>query len=269
MPCAAVTFSSTDVEPPVSTLRLRPDEDFAGLYLVIEVTKQTHPFWVRCVSMHMSRICAFALFLIISILYSVAAVASPGLPCMTATQSANGRVLVTDTLSFEDPDESHPSPIVRSLYQVYRRYTNPNTGLQLKGPDTYWADPFWKVQTDQAPGTFPIACSYVLVPDDGEYLVFVGKLPGSNALTIYHHRAYDPAFGPFVSQQGEFVRQIMQSELWPSDPQEHIFTDHTPLWFAGGTFSFSADQKTLNYQDQHSRKIAIDLATGEIRHSDW
>ncbi len=235
---------------------------------MIAIVKRTRPFLDRSGLNPMSRIHAFALFLISSTLWSVAAVAGPGLPCMTATQSANGKVLVTDTLSFNDPDETHPRQIASSLYQVYRRYSSPGTNLRLNGPDTYWADSFWKVQTDRAPGTLAIACSYVLVPDDGEYLVFVGQLSGSDALTIYRHRAYDPAFGPLVSQQGEFVRRIMQSELWPPDPQDQIYTDHTPKWFAGGEFTFSADQRILNYQDQHGRSVAIDLATGNIRHLD-
>ena len=188
------------------------------------------------------------------------------LPCLTATQSANGKVLVTDTLGFDDPDETHPRKIVSSVYQVYRRYSDLNEGLRLNGPDAYWADPLWKVEFKQGGRSFPVACSYVLVPDDGEYLVFVGLMFGLRALTIYHHRAYDPSLGPLVSQQGELVREINLEELWPSDPPTGIITDHTPQWFAGANFTFSPDQKKLNYQDKSGRKIEIDLATGEIRH---
>ena len=150
----------------------------------------------------MGSIRALTLYLACSSLFSIPVMASPGLPCITATQSANGRILVTDTLSFEDPDETHPRKIMGSVYQVYRRFADPNDSLYLEGPNGYWADPFWKVETHREPGSLPLACSYVLVPDDGEYLVFVGQMPGLDALlTIYPHRAHDPSLGPLVSQQ--------------------------------------------------------------------
>ncbi len=92
------------------------------------------------------------------------------LPCLTSTQSANGKVLVTDTLGFDDPDETHPRRIVSSVYQVYRRYTELNEGLRLNGPNTYWADPFWKVEFSPRTKSFPVACSYVLVQITGSTL---------------------------------------------------------------------------------------------------
>jgi hypothetical protein len=58
------------------------------------------------------------------LLFSEATYAGPLLPCLSSTQSANGKVLVTSTLSFDDPDETDPRTIVSSVYQVYRRYTN-------------------------------------------------------------------------------------------------------------------------------------------------
>ena len=201
-----------------------------------------------------------------SLLFSAAAHAGPLLPCLTATQSADGNVLVTDTLSFDDPDENQTRNIVSSVFQVYQRYSDLNEGLRLNGPNAYWADPFWKVEFKRDAKSSPEACSYVLVPNDGEYLVFVGSTFTSVAVTIYHHRAYDPSLGRFVSQQGVLVRHIRLSDLFPSDPPVDIITDHTPLWFAGGTFKFSLDQKKLNYQDKIGRRVEIGLANGEIKH---
>ena len=200
------------------------------------------------------------------LLFSEAAYAGPLLPCLSSTQSANGKVLVTSTLSFDDPDETHPRTIVSSVYQVYRRYTDPNEGLRLNGPNAYWAGAFWKVEFRRNSKSFAVACSYILVPDDGEYLVFVGSGPLGNAFTIYHHRSHDPSLGPLVSQQGELVREIKLAELWPSDSADNIWTDHTPQWFAGGVFAFSSDEKRFTYQDKSGRKVEIDLRTGELRH---
>ena len=114
--------------------------------------------------------------------------------------------------------------------------------------------------------SFAVACSYILVPDDGEYLVFVGSGLLGNAFTIYHHRSHDPSLGPLVSQQGELVREIKLAELWPSDSADNIWTDHTPQWFAGGVFAFPSDEKRFTYQDKSGRKLEIDLRTGELRH---
>ncbi len=198
--------------------------------------------------------------------FSEAAHAGPVLPCLTSTQSANGNVLVTSTLGFDDPDDTHPRTVVSSVYQVYRRYTDANETLRLNGPNAYWADPFWKVEFHRSAISLPIACSYVLVPNNGEYLVFVGLSPAGNAFTIYHHRPHDPSLGSLVSQQGELVREIKQAELWPSDSVKSMWTDHTPQWFAGGVFAFSPDEKQLTYQDISGRKLGIDLGTGELRH---
>jgi len=199
-------------------------------------------------------------------LFSETAYAGPLLPCLSSTQSADGKVLVTSTLSFDDPDETHPRTVVSSVYQVYRRYTDPNEGLRLNGPNAYWADPFWKVEFRRNSKSFAVTCSYILVPDDGEYLVFVGSSPLENAFTIYHHRSHDPSLGPLVSQQGKLVREIKRAELWPSDPADNAWTDHTPQWFAGGVFAFSSDEKRFIYQDKSGRKLEIDLRTGELRH---
>ena len=220
---------------------------------------------MRC-QRYMSPNSKVALSLAGLFLFSEAAYAGPMLPCMSSTQSADSKVLVTSTLSFDDPDETRPRTIVSSVYRVYRRYTDLNEGLRLNGPNAYWADPFWKVEFHRDAKSFAVPCSYVLVPNSGEYLVFVGLGPAGNALTIYHHRPHDPSLGPLVSQQGQLVREITQADLWPSDPRDVIWTDHTPQWFASGAFAFSPDEKKLTYQDKRGRKLEVDLPTGELRH---
>jgi len=123
----------------------------------------------------MNRLRAFSLSLTLAAIASVPLHAGPMLPCITAAQSANGKILVTDTLSFDDPDETHARKITGSVYQVYRRSSEPNDYLRLNGPDSYWADPFWKVETHETRTSSATACRYLLVPDDGEYLIVVGQ----------------------------------------------------------------------------------------------
>jgi len=87
-----------------------------------------------------------------------------------------------------------------------------------------------------------------------------------DALTIYRHRSHDPAFGALTSQQGMMVREITHAELWPSEPRDLMYTDHPPMWFADGHFSFSSDQKRLLFQDKLGRRVEIELASGSIQH---
>ena len=215
----------------------------------------------------MSRNRTVVLSLAIYALLPATAFAGPASPCITATQSANGNVLVTDTLGFDHPNETHPRKIISSVYQVYRRSTTLNASSGIDGPNAYWGSAFWKVEFHYGAKPLLIACTYILVPDSGEYLVFVGSRFSADALTIYRHRAYDPALGPLVSQQGKLVREIKLAELWPSDPPLRTSTDHTPEWFEGGTFTFSSDQQLLNFRDKSGRKLEIDLHSGELRHA--
>ena len=190
---------------------------------------------------------------------SVPAFAGPMPPCIASALSANGQVLVTDTLGFDGPDQGHGQRIMASTYQVLRKDADP----WLAGPNAYWTWPRWELSFQRGmKGPFH-ACDYVLVPDSGEFLIFAGSNLGPYALTIYHRSGVAPSSGPY---QGELVREIPLAELWPSDPPRDILTDHTPQWFAGGTFTFSVDQKTLLYRDKDSRRVEVELATGEIRH---
>ena len=63
--------------------------------------------------------------------------AGPMPPCIEATLSANGRVLVTNQLTYDSPDENHDRHVIRSAFRVLRRYVDLNEHLRLNGPDTY------------------------------------------------------------------------------------------------------------------------------------
>jgi hypothetical protein len=46
---------------------------------------------------------------------------------------------------------------------------------------------------------------------------------------------------------GVLIRKIPLNELWPPEQIPEMITDHTPQWFASGTFAFSPspDNRTL------------------------
>jgi hypothetical protein len=43
--------------------------------------------------------------------------------------------------------------------------------------------------------------------------------------------------------------KIPLSELWSAEHIPNMITDHTPQWFAEGSFSFSADNRIADSQD--------------------
>ena len=106
---------------------------------------------------------------------------------------------------------------------------------------------------------------YTLVTDDGEFLVLIGDYFGPAALSIYRRRDHpglplgDP--GP---DHGVLVRQIPLLDLWPPEHIPGMINDHTPLWFASGTFAFSPDNRTLIHKTRWGQTLEIDLQTGQV-----
>jgi hypothetical protein len=152
--------------------------------------------------------------------------AGPLPPCIDATLSANGRILVVNELTFDDPDESHTRHVTSSTFRVLRRYVELNEGLRMNGPDAHFANPIWSVVlTNGHP-----ACPYTLVTDDGEYLILVeGAFAFQNVLSIYRRRDHPGRpFGGPGPDHGVLVRQIPLSDLWPPEQIPEMVTDHTP-----------------------------------------
>ena len=57
------------------------------------------------------------------------------IPCIVATLSANGSILVVNELTYDDPDKSHSRHVTSSTLRVLRRYVDLNEGLRMNGPD--------------------------------------------------------------------------------------------------------------------------------------
>ncbi len=125
------------------------------------------------------------------------------------------------------------------------------------------ANPIWSVVSTNRDLEGMIVCPYTLVTDDGEYLIlFQGAFAFRNVLSIY--RRPDHPGRPFGSpgpDHGVLVRQIPLSDLWAPEQIPKMVTDHTPMWFAGGTFAFSPDNRTLIHKTRWGRTLQIDLET--------
>ena len=202
--------------------------------------------------------------LLSAILLAVASAhAGPLAPCVMATLSANGQILVVNELVFEEPEtpETLARRVRSSTFRVFRRYISINDGLRMDGPDTYWTDPLWSVVFDDKPSLEP--CPYTLVTDDGEFLILVGG--DITALRIYRRRDHPgQPLGGSGPDHGVLVRAIRLSELWPAERIPDRRTDSTPQWYAGGTFAFSADNRTLIHKTRWGKTLQINLVTGAV-----
>jgi len=214
----------------------------------------------------MRRFSFIAFGLLLGIEFGVSfAHAGPLMPCVTATLSANSRILVLNELTFDDPDETRPRHWRTSTFRVLSRYAELNEGMRLNGPDAYWAHTLWSVVFTSAKAP-AIACPYALVTDDGEYLIFVGSgYIGTAALSIYHRRDHPGQPVGAGPDHGVLVREIPLRDLWPQERIPDNITDHTPQWFASGTFSFLPDNQTLVHRTRWGTTFLISLATGEIK----
>jgi hypothetical protein len=192
--------------------------------------------------------------------------AGPMPPCIDATLSANGSILVVNDLTFDDPDESHVRHVTGSTFRVLRRYVDLNEYLRMNGPNTHFAGPMWSVVLTNGYREPMMGCPYTLVTDDGEYLVLVGGAAAfGDVLSIYRRRDHPGgSFGGPGPDHGVLVRRIPLSELWKPEQIPQMRTDHTPTWFASGTFAFSADNRTLIHKTRWGRTLQIDLETGKV-----
>lgn len=179
-------------------------------------------------------------------LISLPAYAGPLFPCIGATLSAKGNTLVV-----EHHDETSGQKPRTSTFTVLRRYVDPNEGHRLNGPDVYWGGLSWRIAFHRSDW---IACPYVLVTDDGEFLVIVDSGNGPSAMSVYRHQL----------NHGVLVRELRLRDLWPPERVPVSATDETPEWFAGGSFAFSPDNRALIYKTGWGTTLKINLDTGVV-----
>lgn len=186
-------------------------------------------------------------------------------PCIVATLSANGKVLVINEVSLGDPKKPGEPGVLRSEFTIYQRYQELNANQAITGPNTYWdLGPLWSVPLNSTESG-GLSCAYTLVPDSAEFLVILSERSSGSGMEIYHRREHPGqqivSGGP---DHGVLVRSVPVEELRPDDPQPVAFISGPPLWYAGGTFHFSADNKALVYQSHGGKTYTISLPTGVV-----
>jgi hypothetical protein len=206
-----------------------------------------------------------------AVITTATAFAGPGPKSPIASLSRNGHVLVTCEMTFDGNDETQPRKVTSSIFAVHTQpLREANDGLRVNGPNTYWDyQPLlttWSVHLPFAGSPGIVGCPYMLVTDDGEYLLLLQSYALKGAILLFRRR--DHPGEPRVDRSynlGVLVREIPVDEVDPPPTTVlgRTMTDHTPQWYSHGTFSFSLDNRTLLY-NKGSGSVQIDLATGVV-----
>jgi hypothetical protein len=201
------------------------------------------------------------------------AIAGPLAPCVKAVSSSNGNFLVITEIQLEPGKEiaaGQPMPIQQVSLRVFPRERFINEKDRLVATATFWTNftwEQWSVVFDLRKTPHISSCPLSLITDDGEFIViFSGGFQGS--LRIYRrrdHRGSPAGEGP---DHGVFIRDVPLKELWPPDRLAALHfstqTDHSPQWFAGGTFEFSKDCQQLIHKTRWGNTVHIHLADGVV-----
>ena len=195
-------------------------------------------------------------------------IAGPLFPCIKAVSSKNGNFVAVVDLTPKIERRSAVEPLLISI-NILSKENFINT---FAAPVTYWTDRVvWTVVLDSSRVRTEQGCPLPLVSDDGEFLILLQTGPtfatDRSVLTIYRRRDHpgDPMnSGP---DNGIFIKSIALADLWPTDrlaTNPVIWHDHSPQWFAGGTFAFSEDRHQLIHRTRWGNTIRINLQDGSL-----
>jgi hypothetical protein len=204
--------------------------------------------------------------LLLCFAYGAQASAEPLLPCVKAVSSSKGNFFVLTELQLQ-PLTQNSSRVQRVFLEVFPKETFDNE--KFTAPATYWTDWLrWSVVLDGDRLQDDPGCPLPLISDDGEFLVLLhmgATLDDTPVLQIYRRRDHlgDPVRkGP---DHGIFIKAIALKQIWPqSKLGATALTDGTPEWFAGGTFDFSSDYRTLIHKTRWGNTVTINLEDGSV-----
>jgi len=189
------------------------------------------------------------------VFFCVCSIAAPLFPCPTAAASKNGNfMVVADNL-----------PDGKAVFKVLRKENFINEKDRIISPQAFWTDSVTLTVVLDEPRAF--SCPGVpLITNDGEFLVVLktGPVFAGSVLRIYRRHDQRRDQDPY---HGVLVKEISINDIWPEDKVSsmNVWTDHTPEWFAGGSFEFSADSQQLLHATRWGTTVRIDLRTGEVR----
>jgi hypothetical protein len=180
-----------------------------------------------------------------------------GVKCAVGLESSGSFLAITDA---EFP---HPLPAMadRVTLQVVPKETFANdTNHKVASPNTYWNGSDWRgwsVQLTKG-DAFMSSCPVSLITDDGEFLILLDRFGLNSAIRIYRRAEQ--------GHKGVPVRDIALKEIWPAEKlqEQGFITDETTDWFAGSTFDFSTDSRTLIHKSRWGNIVRIYLMDGSV-----
>jgi hypothetical protein len=178
--------------------------------------------------------------------------AAPLFPGVRAASSADGKFVVSVEFEYLNPDQAVRT-IKRVTYRVLRKEEFIND--KFTTTTSFWSDD-WDVSmaTPQAEG-IPLP----FISNDGKYLVLVSVDPPFSdiiALRIYRKRRFGSE---------DLLGTYKLRDVWTTDELKahaDVVSTGRPLWFAGSTLGFSADDSAFIVRTPWGREIQLDLNGG-------
>ncbi len=210
-----------------------------------------------------------ATLLILLLVMSIRSLAGPPAICTKAASSGNGNYLVITQTEFEPGASKVVRTARRVTLEVLPTQVMVHAEDVIRAPGMRWADSLQWSLILNSHNMHPLSpCPPVLITDDGEFLVLMGRLTDSWALQIYRRRDHPGEPAKKGPDHGVFIKTIPLKALWPRDKYdewEHaIHTDESPEWFAQGSFNFSPESRQLIHKTQWGTTARILLMTGAV-----
>lgn len=198
-------------------------------------------------------------------------IAGPSFPCPTAVNSVHGNALAIVHRTTEWHAGSAIGKILSVQLTVMTKTNFVNESQKISAPVTYWGNWPWAVvleMNNQVDQPF-LSCAVPLVTDDAQFLILLATGPVfSSALRVYRKGDSSDRMQD-GTVKGILVRDIKLEELWPTAKiATQIWTDHTPEWFAGGSFEFAPGDLQLIHKTRWGSTVRVNLPDGEVS-KDW
>lgn len=190
--------------------------------------------------------------------------------CVEGSSSSNGSFLVVMNTQLDplQPDEGVVRRVRGVSFEIFAKEKFINAGGRLTAPGTYFSDGAqWGVALDSRNETdtpFTSSCPLPLVTDDGEFLILLAQTPDPSidwvVLRIYRWDRMSKA----TPHQGRLVAEIPLKKFYIPLLESPCCTDESPMWFAGGSFDFSPDDRQLTYMSKYGNAVRINLSDGSV-----
>ncbi|MGB7848106.1 MAG: hypothetical protein WBL63_21020 [Candidatus Acidiferrum sp.] len=193
-------------------------------------------------------------------------IAGPLFPCPTAVNSVHGNAIAIA----HNITEWHTGSgkLLSVQFTVMTKMNFVNDSQKISAPVIYWGDWPWAVvlnMNNQADGSFS-SCAVPLVTDEAQFLILLATGPAFNSVLRVYRKGDSSDRMQDGTVKGVLVRDIKLEELWPAtriDPGG-VWTDHTPEWFAGGSFDFAPGNLQLIHKTRWGSTVRINLPDGKV-----